>query len=87
MSETSALSIWNAVRNCMDFCGTLQKLEREDHYHYLDLGASGTLATFAKYTVSDNSASTYSAIMSPFGQCNQRFESLLSSRVPVSVMY
>ena len=60
---------WHTVRKPIYFQATLEILEKENNFIYLDLGPSGTLATFAKYNlkeaVSPSQSQTY-ALLSPF---------------------
>ena len=60
---------WHNVRQPIYFQATLEILEKENNFIYLDLGPSGTLATFAKYNLkeatSPSQSQTY-ALLSPF---------------------
>lgn len=68
MMETIPYShLWQAVRQPIEFQATIEVLEKENNFIYLDLGPSGTLATFAKYNLKDtpSQSQTY-ALLSPF---------------------
>lgn len=59
---------WKVVRNPIRFQKTIQELEKEGDYLYLDLGPSGTLATFVKYNLRPDSSSRFGAMITPFDQ-------------------
>jgi len=48
---------WDAIRKPIRFHDIIEALEIENHYTYLDLGPSGTLATFVKYNLKKSSSS------------------------------
>lgn len=58
---------WNSIRLPIQFQAILENLEKESSYYYIDLGPSGTLATFVKYNLSNASASEFFPILTPFG--------------------
>ncbi|MBP9691775.1 MAG: acyltransferase domain-containing protein [Alphaproteobacteria bacterium] len=59
--------LWQAVREPIYFQSTLEALEKESNFIYLDLGPSGTLATFAKYNLKDTSSQSQTyALLTPF---------------------
>lgn len=58
---------WNVVRHPIRFRETTARLEQEGAHRYIDVGPSGTLATFLKYGLPATSASTVHAILTPFG--------------------
>jgi acyl transferase domain-containing protein len=49
--------LWEVVRKPIHFQKTINALESSNYYHYIDLGPSGTLATFVKYNLSSCSSS------------------------------
>lgn len=61
---------WDAIRLPIKFQNTIQWLEEKNNYYYLDIGPSGTLATFVKYILSANPSSTSKpfSILTPFNQ-------------------
>lgn len=59
---------WNAVRAPIQFQQSIGELERTGSFRYLDLGPSGTLATFLKYILPTSSGSTAKAIITPYGR-------------------
>jgi acyl transferase domain-containing protein len=58
---------WEVVRKPIRFRDTIECLERSSDFIYVDVGPSGTLATFTKYNLSRTSASTCHALMTPHG--------------------
>jgi len=67
---------WEIVRTSLQFQKTIQMLEKNAPYLYLDLGPSGTLATFVKYNLSHKSASKSMPVLTPFKQDLKNFEKL-----------
>jgi acyl transferase domain-containing protein len=59
---------WHVTREPIWFQRTIQHLESAGPRRYLDVGPSGTLATFTKYALPAGSASTVAAVLSPFGR-------------------
>lgn len=70
---------WRVVRNPIRFRETVEHLERRGRHRYIDVGPSGTLATFAKYCMPETSRSTAHAILTPFGQDRKNLATLLTS--------
>jgi acyl transferase domain-containing protein len=58
---------WRVARDPVFFERTIEMLEHEGPWLYIDLGPSGTLATFLKYILPATSRSQYAGILSPFG--------------------
>lgn len=59
---------WRAVREPLQFGDAVRHLEQQGAHRYVDLGPSGTLATFVKYLLPAGSASRTHAILTPYGQ-------------------
>lgn len=70
-------TLWNAVRKPMQFLDSIEVLESSGPKHYIDLGPSGTLATFLKYGLAAGSKSKTSQILTPFKQNTQGFNELV----------
>ena len=70
---------WRVVRQPIRFRDTVAHLERQGPHRYIDLGPSGTLATFVKYGLAPESRSTTHAVLTPFGQDEKNLASLLAS--------
>ena len=71
---------WRVVRQPIRFRDTVAHLERQGPHRYIDLGPSGTLATFVKYGLAPESRSTAHAVLTPFGQDEKNLASLLASQ-------
>lgn len=67
---------WEIVRLPIQFQKTIQLLEESESYIYLDLGPSGTLATFVKLYLHNQSCSKSLSILTPFGQDVRNLERL-----------
>ena len=59
---------WETVRGSIRFAESIQLLEQMGSYRFIDLGPSGTLATFARQNLPPGSASEVYSIMTPFGR-------------------
>ncbi|MBB5862361.1 acyltransferase domain-containing protein [Xanthomonas arboricola] len=58
---------WHVVRDPIAFAAAVQRLEALESFHYLDVGPSGTLATFLNYLLPAGSASRIGKVLSPLG--------------------
>jgi bacillaene synthase trans-acting acyltransferase len=67
---------WEVARQPIHFQKTILELEKDFQFNYIDLGPSGTLASFVKNNVSGDSLSKVYDIMTPFGQSMKRIEQL-----------
>lgn len=79
LSSLSPLHFWEMIRDPIQFQATIQLLESQQPAIYLDLGPSGTLATFVKYNLSSSSQSQQYSIVTPYGQDIKNLENVLSS--------
>ena len=64
----SADYFWNVTRLPIEFQHCIMLLEAANNYHYIDVGPSGSLATFVKYNLTKNSSSKAFVAMNPYGQ-------------------
>ena len=71
--------VWQMVRNPIRFHDTVAHLERSGPHRYIDVGPSGTLATFVKYGLPKASQSSTHAILTPFGQDIRNLDALLAA--------
>ena len=69
--------LWDVIYQPILFYGLIKKLEHKGPYIYIDLGPSGTLATYVKYSICKNSPSKIFNLMSPYGGDNLNIEHLL----------
>jgi bacillaene synthase trans-acting acyltransferase len=77
--ELSDDYFWNVVRRPIRFRETIERLEREGARRYIDLGPSGTLATFLKYVAPATTRSTAHAILTPYGFDRKNLAALLAA--------
>jgi len=68
LNNAQADLYWRAARNPIQFEKTILEIEKNGGAIYLDLGPSGTLSTFIKYILANDSESEYFPILTPFGQ-------------------
>ncbi|MDQ1812395.1 acyltransferase domain-containing protein [Massilia sp. CCM 9210] len=59
---------WQVVRQPIRFREAIASLEAQGTHRYIDVGPSGTLATFVKYALPGPSASSTHATLTPYGQ-------------------
>jgi bacillaene synthase trans-acting acyltransferase len=57
---------WHVVRHPIRFREAIARLEQQGARRYIDVGPSGTLATFLKYGLPAHSRSTVHAILTPY---------------------
>lgn len=69
---------WRVVRHPIRFNETVALLERQGSHRYIDVGPSGTLAAFIKYSLAQDSRSSMHAILTPFGREHRNFAALLN---------
>lgn len=66
MKELPADYFWKVVSQPTNFCQFVKKMEELGPCLYLDLGPSGTSATFVKYNLPETSNSITHSIMTPY---------------------
>lgn len=77
VSQFSGEHMWNVLRNPVQFFDTIKSVEAELQPTYIDVGASGTMATFVKYAL--GRAVTPRALMTinQFGRDQKSMDMLL----------
>ena len=70
---------WNVARRPVRFRETTARLEQRGACRYIDVGPSGTLATFLKYGMPATTRSTVHTILTPFGLDRKNLAALLAS--------
>lgn len=65
---------WDIARQPIQFMATIQHMEKEGSYEYIDVSPSGTLATFVKYILTSNSYSRPSTLITPMKDDLQTLE-------------
>jgi bacillaene synthase trans-acting acyltransferase len=68
---------WSIAREPIKFKDTIDWNETKGSFRYVDLGPSGTLATFAKYNIGIDSQSTSFSVTTPFGDDMKGLEKAL----------
>lgn len=72
--------LWGIARKPIRFLDTVSQLDGEGPCRYIDVGPSGTMATFLKYALPAGSASTAHAVLTPYGQDMRNLTALLAAR-------
>lgn len=75
--------LWDFVRQPIEFRKTIEGLKQEGCI-YVDAGPSGTLATFVKYNLNNDSKSEIYGTMTPFGRDLENFERLKNSNLKIN---
>lgn len=70
---------WRVLRHPIRFRETIGRLQLEGPHRYVDVGPAGTLATFVKYGLPADSASTTHAVLTPFGQDQKNLAAVLAT--------
>ena len=70
---------WATFRHPIAFDTTVRGLLGRGDFHFLDVGPSGTLATFVKYLLTDGSVSLFNDVINPFGRDRQTYGNALRS--------
>jgi len=76
VDEFSPTYFWRVVREPMRFSETVARIERNGPVRYIDCGPSGTSATFVKYNLTHQSASSCHPLLTPFHQGAQKIAQL-----------
>lgn len=69
--------MWATFRQPVEFDATVRSLLDRGDFHFLDVGPSGTLATFVKYLLPADSASTFSDVINSFGRDERTYRGVL----------
>lgn len=72
---------WNVIYQPILFEKTIQSLEAQSAYRYVDLSPSGTLATFIKYLLPTHSESEQIALFNPFKETSPDLADVLKKLV------
>lgn len=85
--EVSEQHIWQILSREVRFSQTIEQLQQKGDYVFVDLGPSGTLATFVKYLMNDGHDSVAFDAMNQFGRNLQSLDMAigrLSEQLPVA---
>jgi len=75
-TDVARRHFWTVVRNPIRFGDTIQLLESQNAYSYIDVGPAGSLATFLKYTLPPATRSRVFSTLSNFGNDIRTIESV-----------
>ncbi len=73
----NAEMLWTTARGPIRFHETIQRLEGQGPWFYVDAGPSGTLATLAQYNLSPGAASRTAPLLNPYGRDVENLEKVL----------
>lgn len=59
--------LWSTFRHPVEFAATVRGLLDRGNFHFMDVGPSGTLATFVKYLLPVGNGSIFNDVINPFG--------------------
>lgn len=76
IQKTDSGFLWAVTRAPVEFKKTIDQLEAQNHYLYLDIGPSGTLSTFVKYNLCSTSASETLSTITPFGGTQKNIDKM-----------
>jgi bacillaene synthase trans-acting acyltransferase len=79
LSEVPPAYLWKVGREPVRLLETIAYLESSGSWTYVDLGPSGTLATFVKYNLKPHARSTVYPLLTPFGGELGKLDSLLAA--------
>ena len=68
ITDVPSRLFWEAAREPIRFQDTITFLEAKGPHRYLDVGATGTLATFVKYLLPADTLSTVNSVLTPYGR-------------------
>ena len=79
IQELSPKYFWNVVRQPIQFHKAINNMNQREPNMYIDLGPSGTLASFVKQIISPQSDSKVFSIMTPFNQDLKHLNEVIDS--------
>jgi acyl transferase domain-containing protein len=79
IDDINSEHFWNVLRQPIDFQKTIQRLEADNQFLYIDLGPSGTLGNFVKRNLASGSESNVYTILTPFGQDARKLKKVIES--------
>ncbi|MEJ2118951.1 MAG: hypothetical protein P8Y36_14135 [Alphaproteobacteria bacterium] len=75
--EVSAEYFWMVAREEIAFMRTVAWMEEQGPFDYVDLGPSGTLATFLRYLLAEKSRSSSHSVMTPYTRDAEQLERVM----------
>jgi acyl transferase domain-containing protein len=86
VSDVDESHFWDVLRQPVDFQSTVNRMLEQDDYIFIDVGPSGSLATFVKYLLPSQSKSIQLTTLNPFGrdvQAVDKLKSVLRESIPI----
>lgn len=83
VEEINADYFWKVTRHPVEFEKTICSMLQGDDYIFIDVGPSGTLATFIKYLLPSHSGSVHLEVINQFGKDINTIEKL-KAKLPLS---
>lgn len=77
VQEVSAEYFWMVMREEIAFMRTVAWMEEQGPFDYVDLGPSGTLATFLKYLLDEKSGSRIHSVMTPYTRDSEQLRRVM----------
>jgi len=77
LETIEGVDLWHSMRRTIEFHKTIVSLERRRPHRYIDVGPTGTLATFVKHSLSPASASRAYCVMTRYGHDSANLQALL----------
>jgi acyl transferase domain-containing protein len=68
IGELDEHHLWQVVRQPVAFDQTIDKLTGQGDYRFIDIGPSGSMATFVKYLLPKSSGCEHHEVINPFGK-------------------
>ncbi|MFT4924763.1 MAG: bacillaene synthase trans-acting acyltransferase [Phenylobacterium sp.] len=81
IDEVNQDYFWNVVRQPVDFAKTITGVLQQQDCVFIDVGPSGTLATFVKYLMPEGSQSEHFEVMNQYGKNLRSLENLETALV------
>lgn len=80
----NADALWNAIRRPIRLQATIEMLNAQGPWRYIDVGPSGTLATFVKYVLPRHAEYIAQPVMTPYGDDLRHFSKLVPEFMPAA---
>lgn len=78
MNAVSPMHLWDVLRRPIQLQSTVNVLEADGPFDYIDVSPASTLATLLKYAMPSSSRSRIRSVMTPFGRDVENLEAALS---------
>ena len=85
--EVNENYLWDVTRYPVEFEGTINKLVAKEDCLFVDVGPSGSLATFVKYLLGANSKSNYLEVINQYGKNLKTFDKVKEKILEINSSY